>query len=98
MDQQAQFRGAVRTVLTILLDDTRDHAERVQRATDILLALPVPMPAAVARSQPPVEQNDTLYLAGPDGLPTDIEYMPEFGEGPLSDEEVAIMLHVQREG
>jgi hypothetical protein len=98
MDQHAQFRSAVRTVLTILLDETSDPADRVQRATDILLGLPVPMPQVGARSQPSVEPAPTLYLAGPDGLPTTTEYTPESEEGPLTDEEVAIMLREQREG
>jgi hypothetical protein len=52
MDQHAQFRSTVRTVLTILLDETSDPADRVQHATDMLLGLSVPMPQGGARSQP----------------------------------------------
>lgn len=98
MDQQAQFRSAVRAVLTILLDEASDPAERVQRATDMLLALPVPMPQVGSRSQPSVEPAPVLYLADADGLPTTIAYTQEEDEGPLTDEEVAIMLREQREG
>jgi len=34
-----------------------------------------------------------LYQVGLDGMPTDLEYHPEAGEGPLTAEEVAFMLH-----
>lgn len=98
MDQHAQFRSAVRTVLTILQDETRDPADRVKRATDILLGLPVPMPQGEVYSVTIAERASTLYLAGPDGLPTTTEYIPEAEEGPLTDEEVAMMLREQREG
>lgn len=98
MDQHAQFRSAVRTVLTILLDEESEPADRVKRATDILLGLPVPMPQAGTRSVTSAERAPTLYHAGPDGLPTTTEYTPDAEEGPLTDEEVAIMLREQREG
>ncbi len=98
MDQHAQFRNAVRTVLTILLDEESDPADRVKRATDILLGLSVPMPQVGTRSITSAERAPTLYLAGPDGLPTTTEYIPDAEEGPLTDEEVAIMLREQREG
>lgn len=98
MDQHAQFRSAVRHVLTILLDDARDPADRVQRATDMLLGLPVPMPQGGIPTMPEPERTPLVYLAGPDGLPTMREYIPDAEEGPLTDEEVAIMLREQREG
>jgi hypothetical protein len=98
MDQHAQFRSAVRAVLTILLDEESDPAERVKRATDILLGLSVPMPQVGTRSITSAERAPTLYVAGSDGLPTTTEYIPDAEEGPLTDEEVAIMLREQREG
>lgn len=98
MDQHAQFRSAVRQVLTILLDEASDPADRVKHATDILLGLSVPMPQAGVQTMSEPERAPTLYLAGPDGLPTAIEYLPDAEEGSLTDEEVAIMLREQREG
>ncbi|MCG8349235.1 MAG: hypothetical protein MI924_15820 [Chloroflexales bacterium] len=98
MDQHAQFRSAVRAVLTILLDEASDPADRVKRATDILLGLPVPMPPTGTRAIPRPDHAPALYLAGPDGLPANTAYRPDPDEGPLTDEEVAIMLREQREG
>lgn len=95
-DQHAQFRSAVRTVLTILLDESSNSNDQVKRATDILLGLPVPMPQGVSRSLSDVESASPLYVAGLDGLPTTTEYVPEQAEGPLTAEEVAIMLRAQR--
>lgn len=98
MDQHAQFRSAVRTVLMILLDEACDPAERVKRAQDILLALPVPMSDVQTPAMAGGERAPALYLAGPDGLPTTTEYIPDPEEGPLTAEEVAMMLREQREG
>lgn len=98
MDQHALFRQAVRTVLTILLDETRDPADRVKHATDILLGLPVPMQPETTHTVSSTEPDLPLYLAGADGLPTPTEYIPEDQEGPLTAEEVALMLHEQHKG
>ncbi len=95
MDQHAQFRQAVRIVLTILLDETSDPADRVRRATDILLGLPVPMQSEATHTVSSTEPDLPLYLAGADGLPMTTEYIPEDQEGPLTAEEVALMLHEQ---
>lgn len=92
MDQHAQFRLAVRTVLTILLDETRDAQDRVQQATNVLLGLPVPMPEQTAPTTPAYDPESVLYVAGPDGLPTTTVYTPASDEGPLTAEEVAMML------
>lgn len=96
-DENAQFRDTVRAVLTILLDETSDSADRVKQATDILLGLPVPMPQGRSPAPSNVETASTLYSAVPDGLPSTTEYIPEKEEGPLTEEEVAIMLREQRE-
>jgi|SRR5579859_1936358 len=98
LDQHAQFRSAVRAVLTILLDEGRHPAERVTRATAILLGLPVPMPQVGTRERQSAERAPTLYRAGPDGLPTTTEYTPAPEEGPLTEEAVASMRREQREG
>lgn len=92
MDQYAQFRRAVHTALTILLDETRDAQDRVQQATDMLLGLPVPMPEQPAQATPAYDPDAVFYIAGPDGLPTTEVYTPETDEGPLTAEEVAMML------
>lgn len=98
MDQHAQFRSAVRDVLAILLDKTADPEDRVSRATTILLSLPVPVPQIGVPSVVAPEHHAPLYLAGPDGLPTAEVYVPDDDEGPLTDEEVTIMLREMREG
>ena len=98
MDQHTQFRTAVRTVLTILMEEDRDPADRVRRATEILLGLPVPMPPSERAEHIAPDQDTTLYVAGADGLPTTTPYTPAPNEEPLTEEEVAIMLREQREG
>jgi hypothetical protein len=81
------------------LDEKNDASEHIKRATDMLLALPVPMPQMeVASPVNPSNNSDPLYVAGPDGLPTTSEYLPEADEGALSEEEVAIMLRELRAG
>lgn len=97
MDEHTQFRTAVRTVLTILLEEDCDPADRVQRATEILLGLPVPMPSGDQTDQIISEPDTPLYVAGADGLPTRTPYIPGPEEGPLTEEEVAIMLREQRQ-
>jgi hypothetical protein len=96
MDQNTQFRTAVRSVLTILLDEERDPQDRVRRATEILLGLPVPMPPVERTEHVAPDQDTTLYVAGADGLPTTTPYVPAPDEGPVTEEEVAIMLRELR--
>lgn len=95
---EQQFRSAVREVLTILLDEAIDPADRVKRAADILLGLPIPVSPDITHETRIEEHSPILYMAGADGLPTHIEYTPDPEEGPLSEEEVAIMLREQLKG
>lgn len=76
MDQHIHFRRAVCDVLTILLDESRSPSERVTRAADILLGLPVPVLPADERWQD-AEPADTLYCADANGLPSATVYVPD---------------------
>ncbi|WP_322817211.1 hypothetical protein [Chloroflexus sp.] len=95
---EQQFRSAVREILTILLDEAIDPADRVKSAADILLGLPISVSPDITHKTRIEEHSPILYMAGTDGLPTHIEYIPDLEEGLLSEEEVAIMLREQLKG